>query len=119
MSPASLWALSPFDGVKVDGRNVRMHIGTDGGPDCTDDYHPRTFVVEVGRDQLPAEGFWLTTEREGRFVLTASPQHQPPTGPSMLRTMTAEAPRSSSSQSLQRPLRERPWRWCSTTKMDR
>lgn len=81
-----------FDGVEVDGRNVRMHIGTDGGPDGTSDYHPRTFVVEVGRDQLPPGGFWLTTEQYGRFVLATSPQPQPPTGPWMLRTMTAEAP---------------------------
>lgn len=55
-----------FHGGEADGRHIRMHIGTDDGPDCTDDYLPRTFVLEVGREQLPAVGgFWLTTEREG------------------------------------------------------
>jgi hypothetical protein len=66
-----------FDGMNVDGSRVHVEIGAEGGPDCTDDYNPRTMVLEVERDELPDAGFELTV-RGRTFVLSSTPLSEPP-----------------------------------------
>lgn len=81
-----------FDGIEVEGDEVRLLMGSEGGPLCTADYRPRTFVVAVDRDTLPSGAFTLVTEGHGRFVLTGSPQPQPPPASPLVDMLTGESP---------------------------
>lgn len=81
-----------FDGLNVDGGRVDVEIGTEGGPDCTDDYNPRTMVFEVERDALPDDGFELTV-RGRTFVLSSTPLSEPPPHEdAVVARLTAEDP---------------------------
>jgi hypothetical protein len=81
-----------FDGLAVDGERVEVALGWEGGPVCTDDYNPRTFVLEVSRDELPDGGFELTVD--GRvFVLSSVPLSEPPSyDDAIVARLTAEDP---------------------------
>lgn len=81
-----------FDGLNVDGNRVGVEIGIEGGPACTDDYNPRTMVLEVEREVLPDDGFELTvTDRT--FVLSSVPLSEPPPHhDAVVSRLTAEDP---------------------------
>lgn len=81
-----------FDGLSVEGDRMHVAIGTEGGPDCTSDYNPRTFVLEVARDVLPDGGFGLTA-RGRTFVLSSeSLSEPPPDDHAIVERLTSDSP---------------------------
>lgn len=97
-----------FEGVYVDDTSdvLTLLTGQDGTA-CTDDYSPRTFVVQVDSTDLPADGFVLDLARvdrpsQGAFVLSAVPMEAPPEGPDVHLALVREGP-------LDLRLRAVPW----------
>jgi hypothetical protein len=91
-----------FRRIDRDEGRLRLAFGIEGVADgeqvgCTDDYNPRTFVLEVDRTHLPAHGFVLELARPlaphpRLFVLSAAALDESPAGPSVLDMATRERP---------------------------